>query len=459
MRPQRPTERLTVVVTVSRSPGERVDVAQRGPVGDAPQDDRGPEEGEEPVGRGTPAGPGLGEVLEAGEHEEPLPGALADHPGEVGDRGNVGHLVEREERGRARAPVASTRIGSVADVADRRHHERCELLLPAPRGADVQGVRTAAERLEVERRRERRRQGLTRAVRTQYSRCGGPDARLLPGVGGHDPGEHVGRRRTLSGPRRENFEGRGPVVTFDPMKDLRHGKAFGRRGMEQGREERAGTLGPVVFPRSRRAHATGGHHRIGGHDGGVPTGGGRQRRPPHTLDAVRTFHLAARVVEERPPVAAARRRRGAHHIRLRRRRDDGAVREQNIGYDQGGCLARPRRAKHQCRALRARPHPPVCSPSNIDAVARKTVDLSQCSSRNQARIVPVDMSMSALFHTPRCLRWRTDKSMGHFVQCGDNTTAITLRERSMDINYPSATTSIKGRRRTQNDHANKECLT
>ncbi len=198
----------------------------------------------------------------------------------------------------------------------------------------------------------------------------------------------------------ENFEGWGPVVTFDPMKDLRHGEALCRSGMEQGREERAGTLCPVVLPRARDVpDAARRDHCIGGHDGGVPTRGGRQRRPSHAFHAGWAFHFAARVVEERPSLAAARRRRGAHDVGLRRRRDDGAFREQNIGYDQGRCLPGPWRTEHQRRALRARPHPTVCSLSNIDAVARETVDLTQCSSGNQARIVPVDIFMSALFHT------------------------------------------------------------
>jgi hypothetical protein len=49
--------------------------------------------------------------------------------------------------------------------------------------------------------------------------------------------------------------------------------------------------------------------------------------------------------------------------------------------------------------------------------------------------------------------------MGHFAQSVDNSTAITSRERSMRVNYSSAMASIEGRLRTQNDRANKECLT
>ena len=257
----------------------------------------------------------------------------------IAGRSGIGAMLATSSRARSvggpGTPVAGSCIGGVADVADRRHHERRELLLAPARRADVQGVRSAAEGLEVEGRRERRRQGPTGAVRPQHARCGGPDARLLPGVGSHDPGEHIGRRRALFGPRGENFERWGRIVTFDPMKELRHGEALCRRGMEEGREECAGTLGPVVLPRTRGAHAAGRDHRVGGHDSCVPTRGGRQRRPPDALDTVWAFDLAARVVEQCPPVAAPRRRRCTHDVGLRRRRDDGAFGEQNIGYDQG----------------------------------------------------------------------------------------------------------------------------
>ena len=112
----------------------------------------------------------------------------------------------------------------------------------------------------------------------------------------------------------------------------------------------------------------------------------------------RAVDLAARVVEERPTVAAARGRGGAHDVGLGRGRDDRPFGQQNIGYDQGGCLTGARRAQDQGRALCAGPHPSVATGPNIDAVVRIAVDPTQCCSRMQARIRCIDMHVSVVFH-------------------------------------------------------------
>ncbi len=231
-------------------PGQCADVAQRRGVRDPPQDHGGPEEREEPVRCRTPAAARLGEVLEAGQHEEPLPGPLADHGGEVGQGRDVGHFVEGEKRGWAAALVAGPGVGGVAHVADGCHHEGSELPLPTSGRTDVQRVRAVAECLEVEGRQTRRSQDTLGAVGREHTRCGGPDARLLPGVGGYDPGQQVGRRCILSGPRGQNFERRGAVVAIDPMEHVRHGEPLECRGMDQGRQESSRTLAPVVFARA-----------------------------------------------------------------------------------------------------------------------------------------------------------------------------------------------------------------
>jgi len=154
--------------------------------------------------------------------------------------------------------------------------------------------------------------------------------------------------------------------------------------------------------RSRRgSRAPGPHcadHRISGDHRRVPIGSVRQWRPTDALDTRWTFHFAARVVEERPPFAGTRRRGRPHHVGFRGGRDNRTLGQQNIGYDQGGCLSRSWRPEHERRALRAGPHPSGGAFTNIDAVARQTVDLAQCSSRNQARIGCVDMQMTVAFH-------------------------------------------------------------
>ena len=58
------------------------------------QDDGGAEEGEEGVALLAPSGPGLGEVLQAGQGDQSLSAALADHGRQVGDGGDVRDLVE-----------------------------------------------------------------------------------------------------------------------------------------------------------------------------------------------------------------------------------------------------------------------------------------------------------------------------------------------------------------------------
>jgi hypothetical protein len=59
----------------------------------------------------------------------------------------------------------------------------------------------------------------------------------------------------------------------------------------------------------------------------------------------------------------------------------------------------------------------------------------------------------------RCLRWRTQKSMGHIAQCGDNIVASTTRWRRMRRVCASKTASNNGRQRAQNNAAINECLT
>ena len=62
------------------------------------------------------------------------------------------------------------------------------------------------------------------------------------------PAEQIGGRGVLSGAGGENLEGGGPVVAIDPPEHVAHGEPLHRGRVEEGREERAGPLVPVVFP-------------------------------------------------------------------------------------------------------------------------------------------------------------------------------------------------------------------
>ena len=91
---------LTVVVATSRSPPNElrmrsVDVsAMPGRTTVVPKSEN------KPSAAGPQRCPGLGEVLQAGQHQQSLAGPLADHGRQVGKRGDVGDLVEGEQ-GRA----------------------------------------------------------------------------------------------------------------------------------------------------------------------------------------------------------------------------------------------------------------------------------------------------------------------------------------------------------------------
>src|ERR1035437_1209226 len=79
--------------------GERYGFQGAG-VGDAGEDELGLEEREEAVcGVGTPAGAGLGEVLQADEDVQALSAAFGDERGEVVDGRDVRDLIQTEEDG------------------------------------------------------------------------------------------------------------------------------------------------------------------------------------------------------------------------------------------------------------------------------------------------------------------------------------------------------------------------
>ena len=100
-----------------------------------------------------PASAGLCEVLEAGEGRDSLTAALTDHGRQVGERRDVGQLVERQEDLTAVEGAGRTGdvgIGRVADVLDEADHHGCYERLPVGRGRDVDGVGRAHELSRVE---------------------------------------------------------------------------------------------------------------------------------------------------------------------------------------------------------------------------------------------------------------------------------------------------------------------
>ena len=169
--------------------------------------------------------------------------------------------------------------------------------------------------------------------------------------------------------------------------------------MEQCREQRAGAFGPVMFAGTLPAQPAGTDHRVCRHDRRVPFTSRRQRRPTDALDARWAFHLATWVVEERPTFDATRRCGRLHHVGLRRGRDDRPVRASKIlGMTREDVFPGSWGSQYQCRALRTGPRPSAGAFTNVDAVARQTVDRAQCCTRNQARIGGVDMCLSGVFH-------------------------------------------------------------
>ena len=124
------------------SPARALMSWQRAVVGDPGQDDLGAEEGEEPLGRLPPAHPGLGEVLQAGEGDQPLSAAFGGQRGQRGERGDVGHLVEGEDH---RGGVGRPGEHGGPDLLEQGDDQGGQLVLLLGRGADVEGVRRAAK--------------------------------------------------------------------------------------------------------------------------------------------------------------------------------------------------------------------------------------------------------------------------------------------------------------------------
>lgn len=127
--------------------GDGGDGPQGGGVGDAGQDGGGGEQGEESVGGGSPAGAGLGEILEAGEDEEALGAGVGDDGREVGEGSDVGDLVEGEQDRRPRRGAAG---GGLVDLVEEGADEGAVLVLGVGGGADVDGVGRVRERFGVE---------------------------------------------------------------------------------------------------------------------------------------------------------------------------------------------------------------------------------------------------------------------------------------------------------------------
>ena len=277
MRPQRSTDRLSVVDVTSRWPASALMSrsvavsAMPGSTTVVPKSERNPS------AAGPHRPPRLGEVLQAGQDQEALPAALADHGGQVGDRRDVGHLVEREERGRPGVPSARPVVGGVSHVTDGRDDERRELALPPSRRAEIEGVR-AAQNVSKSKRWDAV-DAIAASVRYAAST---PDAvDQIPDCSRESvatmPGEQIGRRSVLARAVRRGSRGRGPVVAIDPSQDVVH-RQFFRAAAAWRRVESNAPARSVQWcsarPYARRPAGT--DHRVGRHHRGVPIARGRQ---------------------------------------------------------------------------------------------------------------------------------------------------------------------------------------
>ena len=115
-RPEPGTGALTERVRTSSSPArdESASRVRTSPIPGSttvvPNSDRNPSAAD------APPAPGLGQVLEARQGEKSLASPLADHAGEVGDGGDVGHLVQGQHDG---GGAVSRRRGVRCQEADR----------------------------------------------------------------------------------------------------------------------------------------------------------------------------------------------------------------------------------------------------------------------------------------------------------------------------------------------------
>jgi hypothetical protein len=77
--------------------------------------------------------------------------------------------------------------------------------------------------------------------------------------------------------RIEELEGRAAVVTVDPAEHVPHRVLSQRGGVNQGREQSAGALGPMMFPAPQAVEPRGTDHGVSGHDSRIPGFRGGQR--------------------------------------------------------------------------------------------------------------------------------------------------------------------------------------
>ncbi len=131
-------------------PESATQVLQSPPVRDPRQEELCPVVGEDGVGGLPVARPRLGEVLEDGDHLDPLSGCGSGDLGQVANRRGVSRLIEHDQQGRlARTPGCSTRIRAVDDVLDEAGEEGSQALLVLGGCDYVEGVGTLKESLDA----------------------------------------------------------------------------------------------------------------------------------------------------------------------------------------------------------------------------------------------------------------------------------------------------------------------
>ena len=335
---ERPDDELLVT-------GQRGQGLQGGHVADPGQYDSRAEEGCKAFGSPGPSLSGLGQVLQAGQRDDALTSPFADHGRQVGKGGDVGHLVEgQQQRGAYRRCRLLDRrrmagVGGPPDVLQQADHHRGDRGLVVGRRRDVDGVSRLDEPGGIERGVGGGLQRLVGSEPGQRARGGRPDAAELPGVGGRDAVQQIaGQLGGAAGGAGQDLLGREGLMAIDPGQKGAHVGSVEGGGVQHGRQQGLGPLGPVRPAPRVPAVAVDGRshlHQRPAHGQGPRPGAARlERRPSQRNQLSGSADRAARVEQVAPTQCRSCRHRGIEHIGFGRRRDHRSVGGQHVGNDQ-----------------------------------------------------------------------------------------------------------------------------
>ena len=148
-------------------PRQLTERSERGAICDSSKHDGCREEREEAVSLAAPSCSGLRQILEASDGQEALPTTLTHQLWQIGERRNVGELVEGEED---RIVDVRPGVGGCLDLAEQPDDQWGDQGLLATRCADVERVSTFDECLRVDERTLRRFEGIKRSIRAEHAR-------------------------------------------------------------------------------------------------------------------------------------------------------------------------------------------------------------------------------------------------------------------------------------------------